>query len=78
MQVAIESEQLYWLEQRVKELQMLLSAMALMAKDDKDKVRINKNIINKVNDGKIQDMNWHTNAAGAVIIEVVMASPAKK
>lgn len=73
MQVTASSEEIQALENRLLELQLLMSAMALLMKDDKGKIRINKNIINKVNAGKIENIDWHTNAAGAVIMEVSMA-----
>ena len=77
MQGLFDSAEVTALEARVGELQMLISAMAMIMADDKGKVRINKNVINKVNGGKIENLGWHTNSAGAVIMDLTMASAKK-
>jgi hypothetical protein len=65
-------------EAYITNLRVLMSAMALMLMDEKGKVRINKQILNKVNSGKIEDITWDTNTAGAVIMQVVTAGEAPK
>ena len=73
MQGTFDSAEVTALEDRNKELEFLISGMALIMKDEKGKVRINKQILNQVNGGKIESMGWTTNAAGAIIVSVVMA-----
>ena len=77
MQGTFDSSEVTALENRNVELQFLMSAMALIMMDEKGKVRINKQILNRVNAGKIQNLDWHTNAAGAVIMEVTMVASKK-
>ncbi len=72
MQGTFDSGEIDALEKRLIELQFLISAMALIMMDEKGKERLNKQILNRVNAGKIENLDWHTNAAGAVIMEVTM------
>ncbi len=62
------------LEAQLREFQLMFSALCLMAMDDKGKVRINKQILNRT--GKIAEILYDTNARGAIIATVTMQEKA--
>lgn len=53
---------------QLREFQLMFSALCLMQMDEKGKVRINKQILNRV--GKIHELKYDTNARGAIIATV--------
>ncbi len=62
------------LEAQLREFQLMFSALCLMQMDEKGKVRINKQILNRV--AKIAEITYETNARGAIIATVTMLEKA--
>ncbi len=58
------------LEFELRDFKTMFSALCLMQMDDKGKVRINKQILNRVE--KMAEAKWDTNARGAIIIDITM------
>ena len=55
---------------QLRDFQRMFSALCLMQMDEKGKVRINKQTLNRVE--KIETAQWDTNARGAIIVHVTM------
>ncbi len=55
---------------QLRDFQRMFSALCLMQMDDKNRVRINKQVLNRVE--KIDTAQWDTNARGAIIVDITM------
>lgn len=57
-------------EQHIQELEYLVKGLVLVAMDDKGRVRVNKQILNRI--PKMQSLEFKENSAGAVIFAATM------